>query len=174
MDQTLLPTPVDVGRGLTDTLTVLQAKARAKSVTMSLTVDPELPQLVGFGGELNQIWANLIDNAIDAVPSAAHVEVTATRRGNAVVVRVVDDGPGIPEDIRERVFDPFFTTKPPGEGTGLGLDIVRRLVHRHDGDIDVDSRPGCTEFCVSLPIVTGTGTSAARRPARISGDDRVQ
>ena len=160
MDQTLLPTPVDVGQGLTDTLTVLQAKARAKSVTVSLTVDPELPQLVGFGGELNQIWANLIDNAIDAVPSAAHVEVTATRRGNAVVVRVVDDGPGIPEDIRERVFDPFFTTKPLGEGTGLGLDIVRRLVYRHDGEIDVDSRPGRTEFCVSLPIVTGTRPSA--------------
>ena len=167
MDQTLLPTPVDVGRGLTDTLTVLQAKARAKSVTVSLTVEPELPQLVGFGGELNQIWANLIDNAIDAVPSKAHVEVTATRRGNAVVVRVVDDGPGIAEDIRERVFDPFFTTKPPGEGTGLGLDIVRRLVYRHDGEIDVDSRPGRTEFCVSLPIVTGTGTL-------VSGADRVQ
>jgi signal transduction histidine kinase len=78
--------------------------------------------------------------------------VTATQEGTNVVVRVVDDGPGIPPDILENIFDPFFTTKPVGEGTGLGLDIVRRIVQWHSGEIEVDSRPGRTEFRVKLPI----------------------
>ena len=91
----------------------------------------------GFSGELDQIWANLIDNAIDAVSESGHVDVTATRDGRSVVVRVIDDGPGIPANVRDRIFDPFFTTKPVGSGTGLGLDIVRRLVRHNDGTIKV-------------------------------------
>ena len=94
---------------------------------------------------------NLIDNAIDAAPESGRVEVTAASRGDSVVVRVVDDGPGVPEEVMARIFDPFFTTKPPGHGTGLGLDIARRLVRQHDGHIEVDSRPGRTEFRVILP-----------------------
>ena len=105
----------------------------------------------GFAGELNQIWANLIDNALDAVPESGRVEVTANRERQRVVVRVVDNGPGIPAEIRERMFEPFFTTKPVGKGTGLGLDIVRRLVSHNDAEIEVESRPGRTEFRVSLP-----------------------
>jgi signal transduction histidine kinase len=152
MDHATAPEAVDIGRGLTDTLAVLQAKARAKSVALMIEVEPGLPRVQGFGGELNQVWLNLIDNALDAVAESGRVDVTATRNGGQVVVRVVDNGPGIPADIRGRIFDPFFTTKGVGAGTGLGLDIVRRLVQRHDGEIDVDSQPGRTEFRVSLPM----------------------
>ncbi|HTS02685.1 MAG TPA: HAMP domain-containing sensor histidine kinase, partial [Thermoanaerobaculia bacterium] len=94
-------------------------------------------------------------NALDAAKS--HVKVTAAPYGSSVVVRVVDDGPGMPQEIRERIFDPFFTTKPVGQGTGLGLDIARRLVRRHQGEIEVDSRPGHTEFRVTLPLDAGKG-----------------
>jgi len=151
LDQATVPKPVDVGAGLYDTITMLGAKAKSKSVAMSLNVHPNLPTVSGFGGELNQVWMNLIDNAIDAAPSQGHVAVTATCENRFVVVRVVDDGPGIPDEIRERIFDPFFTTKPPGKGTGLGLDFVKRLVFRHQGDVDVASVPGRTEFRVTLP-----------------------
>jgi len=106
----------------------------------------------GFAGELNQIWVNLIDNALDAVGKDGRIEVLAARDGARVLVRIVDNGPGIPSDVRDRIFDPFFTTKPMGLGTGLGLDIVRRLVRHNEGEITVESRPGRTEFRVELPI----------------------
>ena len=151
MDQTNIPKAVAIGQGLADTMAVLGAKARGKSVTVTVQVAEDLPPVEGFGGELNQVWVNLIDNAIDAAPESGRVEVTAASRGDSVVVRVVDDGPGVPEEVMARIFDPFFTTKPPGHGTGLGLDIARRLVRQHDGHIEVDSRPGRTEFRVILP-----------------------
>jgi signal transduction histidine kinase len=155
MDQATMPKPVDVGQGLADTLAVLNAKARGKKLGVSLDVEADLPRIQGFGGELNQVWANLVDNALDA--ARGHVAVAAGRQGHSVVVRVVDDGPGLPPEIRERIFDPFFTTKPVGQGTGLGLDIARRLVLRHHGEIEVDSRPGHTQFSVRLPIDAGKG-----------------
>jgi signal transduction histidine kinase len=151
MDQTRIPTPVAIGQGLADTLAVLGGKARARGVRVSIQVADDLPAIEGFGGELNQVWANLIANAIEAAPPSGQVEVTAEARDGAVVVRVVDDGPGVPESIREKIFDPFFTTKPQGEGTGLGLDIARRLVREHGGRIELESRPGHTEFRVTLP-----------------------
>lgn len=155
MDQATMPKPVDVGRGLSDTLAVLNAKARGKQLGVSLDVEADLPRIQGFGGELNQVWANLVDNALDA--AKGHVGVAAVRQGDSVVVRVTDDGPGLPSEIRERIFDPFFTTKPVGQGTGLGLDIARRIVLRHHGEIAVDSGPGCTEFRVTLPIGADEG-----------------
>jgi signal transduction histidine kinase len=114
-------------------------------------VEPGLPRARGFVGELNQIWANLIDNALDAIPDSGRVEVRANREAERVAVRIVDNGAGIPPDVRERIFDPFFTTKPVGLGTGLGLDIVRRLVRHNNGEIAVESQPGRTEFRVVLP-----------------------
>ena len=105
-------------------------------------MEADLPRIQGLGGELNQVWANLIDNALDAAGSRVTVE--ADRQGNAVVVSIVDDGAGVAPEIRERIFDPFFTTKPVGQGTGLGLDIARRIVAKHQGEIEVDSRPGRT------------------------------
>ena len=116
----------------------------------------------GFAGELNQIWANLIDNALDAVPDSGLVEVRANREHQKVVVRVIDNGTGIPAQILERIFDPFFTTKPVGHGTGLGLDIVRRLVRHNDGEISVESRPGRTEFRVALPLAEIDGAGGTR------------
>jgi signal transduction histidine kinase len=154
MDRASTPESLDIRQGLTDTFTVLGAKTHAKSVAITLTFAPDLPRVLAFGGELNQVWVNVIDNALDAVAASGHVDVTATRELDRVVVRIVDDGPGIPVEIQGRIFDPFFTTKKVGEGTGLGLDIVRRLVKRHDGEIDVLSRPGRTEFRVSLPVET--------------------
>lgn len=152
MDQAAIAAPVDLAQGLSNTVTVLRAKARARSATVVVETEPGLPRARGFAGELNQIWANLIDNALDAIPDAGRVEVTANREGRQVVVCVIDDGPGIPAQIRERIFDPFFTTKPMGEGTGLGLDIVRRLVRHNDGEISVESQPGRTRFRVALAV----------------------
>jgi signal transduction histidine kinase len=151
MDRAASPEPVDIAKGLTDTLAVMAAKARAKSVSLTVDVPADLPRVRGLGGELNQVWANLVDNALDAVGDSGRVMVTARAEGPRVVVRVIDDGPGIPAEVRSRIFDPFFTTKPVGKGTGLGLDIVRRLVDQNDGSIEVDSEPGRTEFRVAVP-----------------------
>ncbi len=150
MDQATMPKPVDVAKGLTDTLAVLNAKARGRNVAVTVEVEPELPRVPGYGGELNQVWANLVDNALDVAKTG--VAISAAREGRNVIVRVTDDGPGIPDELRARIFDPFFTTKPVGKGTGLGLDIARRLVRRHHGDIAVASHPGRTEFTVTLPL----------------------
>jgi signal transduction histidine kinase len=152
MDQAMVAEPVDPGPGLTSTVTVLNAKAMEKSVTVATDLQPNLPQVYGFAAELNQIWGSLIDNALDAAPSGGRVEVSAGREGERVVVRIVDNGPGVPEEVRSRIFDPFFTTKPMGQGTGLGLDIARRLVRHNDGVIDFESERGRTEFRVSLPV----------------------
>jgi signal transduction histidine kinase len=147
------PEPVDVRKGLTDTLAVMGAKARGKSVAMTVDVAESLPRVRGFGGELNQVWGNLVDNALDAVADGGRVTVTGRAENGKVVVRVTDNGSGIPAEVKSRIFDPFFTTKPVGKGTGLGLDIVRRLVDRNNGLIEVESEPGRTEFRVTLPVV---------------------
>jgi len=151
MDRETVAQPLDVEQGLADTLTVLRSKVKAKATTVTVDVEPGLPLVQGYGGELNQVWVNLIDNALDAAPQGGHVDVSARQEGGKVVVRIADDGPGIPDRDRERIFDPFFTTKPIGEGTGLGLDIVRRLVNRHSGEIEVESQPGHTVFAVRIP-----------------------
>jgi signal transduction histidine kinase len=156
MDQALVAEPVDLMQGLSNTIAVLRSKARTRQASVVVTAEPDLPRVRGFAGELNQIWANLIDNALDAIADGGRVDVLAGAEGDRVVVRVVDNGPGIPEAVRQRIFDPFFTTKPMGQGTGLGLDIVRRLARHNGADIDVNSRPGRTEFRVALPVATGT------------------
>jgi signal transduction histidine kinase len=162
MDQATVAEPVDLAQGLGNTVAVLKSKARRKSAAVVIDVENEMPQVNGFVGELNQVWANLIDNALDAIPSGGRVDVLAARVDQHAIVKIVDNGPGIAADIRQRIFDPFFTTKPVGSGTGLGLDIVRRLVQHNQGNIEVDSVPGRTEFRVTLPLaVTGDtrGTS---------------
>jgi signal transduction histidine kinase len=152
MDQAVVAGPVDVATGIGNTVAVLTAKAKEKTVSVAIAVPAGLPRVRGFAGELNQIWSNLIDNALDAAPAGGRVDVSAQVEGRRVVVRVVDDGPGIPAEIRDRIFDPFVTTKPVGKGTGMGLDIVRRLVGHNEAAIDVESRPGRTEFRVTLFI----------------------
>jgi signal transduction histidine kinase len=167
MDRETVAQPLDVHQGLADTLTMLRNKIKRKSATVEVAVDPDLPAVEGYGGELNQVWLNLLDNALDAVGDGGHLQVSATLRNGTVTVRITDDGPGIPDAIRERIFDPFFTTKPVGQGTGLGLDIVRRLVNRNSGRIEVESRPGRTVFTVTL---RPAGTTPARpAPPRQEG-----
>jgi signal transduction histidine kinase len=162
MDRGSMPEYVDVGRGIADTCAVLEGKAHEKHVDVTVSVAPDLPRLFAFGGEINQIWEQLIDNAIDAVGPSGHVKVTAAHEGPRLVVSVTDDGPGIPADVMPRIFDPFFTTKPVGQGVGLGLDIARRIVRWHSGAIDVHSKPGCTVFRVSLPF-EGANQSPTRQ-----------
>jgi signal transduction histidine kinase len=150
MDNLSAEASVEVEPGLRDTVRVVSSKARAKGVSIELDIEPDLPPVSASGGELNQVWLNLIDNALDAVPESGHVRVEARRALEGVLVSVIDDGPGIPEAVMPKIFDPFFTTKPPGQGTGLGLELTRRLVSRYRGDLTVESAPGRTEFRVSL------------------------
>ena len=153
VDRAAAPELTDVSQSLFDTVAVLKSKAKSKSVSIDVDVADTLPKVIANAGELNQVWANLIENAIDAVPSGGEVRVAAHHDGAAeVAVCVIDNGPGVPPDIQGRIFDPFFTTKPIGQGTGLGLDIARRIVQRFDGRIALDSRPGHTEFRVVLPV----------------------
>jgi signal transduction histidine kinase len=153
MDQAKVAEPMNMVKGLEDTIAVLASKARKKSASLTLDMSPDLPRVRAIGGELNQVWANLVDNALDAVSDGGRVSVTARAEGSFVVVRVTDDGPGIPAEIQARIFEPFFTTKPVGKGTGLGLDIARRLVEQNDGLLVLESQPTRTEFKVSLPVV---------------------
>ena len=151
LDRAPVPEPTDIGQGLRDTLAILAHKARAKSVAVALDIPADLPLVLGTGGDLNQVWMNLLDNALDAVAPGGRVEVTARSERSHVVVRVIDDGHGIAPEHAHRIFDPFFTTKGPGEGTGLGLETARIRVRAQGGEIDFDSRPGRTEFRVRLP-----------------------
>ena len=161
MGQAAVAEPVNVGRGLTDTSRLMASKIRDKNVTLKLEVPPDLPPARAFGSELNQIWMNLLENALDAVPYGGEITVRAQQDYDTISVRVIDNGHGIPEDIKGRIFDPFFTTKPVGAGTGMGLDIVRRLVFNQKGDIDVESEPGRTTFRVVIPVATATPASVA-------------
>ena len=152
MDRALTTEPVDVGRGIADSLALLEPKRREKTITALVDVPDDLPRVHAVGGELNQVWINLIENAYDAVANGGNVIISAIHEGDKVLVRVVDDGEGVPEEIQKRIFEPFFTTKGVGKGTGLGLDVVRRLLQRHEAEIELESRPGMTEFLVRLPV----------------------
>lgn len=156
MDRAQTLTDVDIRKGISDTMVLLEGKAKRKSARLTLEADPGLPKVLGYAAECNQIWEKLIDNALDAISISGCVSVRAELQGLFVKVSVSDDGPGIPDAIKGKIFDPFFTTKPVGQGTGLGLDIARRLVQLHDGELDVESRPGNTTFCVTLPVAGPT------------------
>ena len=151
---------VDVPSGLDSTLVMLGHKLKKGSVEVVREYEEGLPPVCGHAGELNQVWTNLLDNAIDAVAGHGRIEVSARRENGRALVEISDDGLGIPADVRGRMFEPFFTTKDVGKGTGLGLDISRRVVvDDHGGDIRVESRPGETRFEVRLPI-SPTGEEA--------------
>ena len=143
---------VDVREGLDNTLIILQNKLKT-GITVRREYADDLPAIQAYGSELNQVWTNIIDNAIDAMDGKGILVVRARTEGDWVVVEIEDDGPGIPEELQTTIFDPFVTTKPPGEGTGLGLNISRNLVvQKHLGQISVHSEPGKTCFDVRLPI----------------------
>jgi len=143
---------VDVHQGLEDTILILANKLKS-GITLKRDYDPDLPAIQAYGSELNQVWTNLIDNAIDAVGQDGVITLRTRARDDWVVVEVEDNGEGIPEEIQSRVFDPFFTTKPPGVGTGLGLDISYNIVvQKHKGNIILTSQQGRTVFEVWLPV----------------------
>jgi signal transduction histidine kinase len=146
MDQANVAEPVDLGSCLANTVTVLRSKAREKLVEVTLELEGEVPKVRGFAAELNRVWGNLIDNALDATSGGGRVQVLAHQEDQSVVVRILDDGAGVPAEIRDRIFDPFFTTKPMGQGTGLGLDIARRLVRHNDGAIASNRNPAGRSF----------------------------
>ena len=143
----------DLHEGLESTLVILAHKLKHTTITIERRYDRSLPKLTIHGSELNQVWTNLLDNAIDALGESGTVTIATQRDGDCAVVEISDDGPGIPAELRERIFDSFFTTKQVGKGTGLGLQNARRIVvDRHDGSISVDSEPGRTTFRVRLPF----------------------
>lgn len=142
---------VDIVKTLENTLTILNHKLK-KGITVHRDYQP-LPLLVNsFGSEVNQVWTNLIDNAIDAMNGRGELRVRTYRQDGWVVVEIRDNGPGISAEVLPRIFEPFFTTKGVGEGTGLGLDTVQRIVKKHRGNIQVSSKPGDTCFQVWLPV----------------------
>jgi signal transduction histidine kinase len=144
---------IDLHEGLETTLAVLGHKLKHTSIAVVRDYDRSLPKLTVHGGELNQVWTNLLDNAIDALGEHGTITITTRRENASAVVDISDDGPGIPADDRDRVFEDFFTTKDVGRGTGLGLATARRIVvDRHDGALTFDSEPGRTTFHVTLPI----------------------
>lgn len=146
-------TPVDLEAGIDDTLVILRSKLRGIEVVRERS--GHLPAIQGHPGELNQVWTNLIANAAEAMGGSGTLTVRTHAEDDCVTVEVEDDGPGIPPDIVGHVFDPFVTTKPPGEGTGLGLNISHQIiVQRHQGTIAVESEPGRTRFVVRFPATT--------------------
>jgi signal transduction histidine kinase len=141
---------IDIHEGIDSTLIMLGHKL--KNVTLVRAFDRSVPRIMAYGSELNQVWTNLIDNAIDAVKGTGKVCVGTSFDHDQVVVEIVDDGPGIPTAVQARMFEPFFTTKSVGAGTGLGLVISNRIVgDRHGGEIEFESKPGETRFKVRLP-----------------------
>jgi signal transduction histidine kinase len=144
---------VDLHEGIETTLAVLAHKLRHTGIAVERDYDRELGRMTVRGSELNQVWTNLLDNAIDALGGSGKITIRTAREGDRALVQVADDGPGIPADSRERIFDSFYTTKDVGQGTGLGLATARRIVvDRHDGALTVESEPGRTVFSVRLPM----------------------
>jgi signal transduction histidine kinase len=141
---------VDLGQSLDTTLTMLNS--RLEHVTVERMYDPGLPLISAYGSELNQVWTELIANALDAMHNSGTLRLRTRTLGELVAVEIMNDGPGIPPEIASRIFEPFFTTKPVGQGLGLGLDAVNRIVTKHNGNVSVESRLGSTCFQVRLPV----------------------
>jgi signal transduction histidine kinase len=143
---------VDVQKALENTLLILKYKLKKKSIVVTRQYAEDLPRIKAYGSELNQVWTNLIVNAVDAMPEGGKLQVRTKKEPTDILVEIRDNGSGIPAGLRSRIFEPFFTTKAVGEGTGLGLDTVARIVRQHRGNIRFESNPGDTCFQVRLPL----------------------
>jgi len=152
MDRSTDFEPTNVHEGLHSTITILNHKLRKNKVSLVENLTTDLPKISAHPGELNQVWTNVIDNALDAMEEGGTLELKTTKNSENVMVHITDSGPGIPEDIQSRIFEPFFTTKDIGKGTGLGLEVVQQIVERHKGHIKLDSKPGKTTFEFCFPI----------------------
>jgi signal transduction histidine kinase len=152
MDQTNDLQPTNIHQDIENTLTLLGFKLREKNIQVIREFCLPMPEVPAYVGELNQVWTNLIDNAISALEKNGTLTIETSCDDKNVTVSIIDNGKGIPHEIMSRIFEPFFTTKKVGEGTGIGLDIVNRIVKRHNGDIKVSSEPGRTRFSIHIPI----------------------
>jgi signal transduction histidine kinase len=142
---------VDVHEGLENTLVIMEHKLK-QGVTIKREYAQDLPKIEAYASELNQVWTNIIDNAIDAMQGEGEITLRTYEENNQVVVEIVDNGPGIPKEIQSRIYEPFFTTKPPGQGTGLGLHVTHDIIaNRHQGLMQLESKPGKTKFKIILP-----------------------
>lgn len=153
MDQNPEPQPADILKGINDTLTMLNHKVKSKGIQVDKKYAANLPKANVIIGEINQVWTNLIDNAIDAMERNGMLEIAVSEESACIYVKITDDGEGIPQENLSRIFDPFFTTKAIGKGVGMGLELVQRIVSQHRGKIDVKSEQGKTTFTVGLPTV---------------------
>ena len=151
MDQTNELQPTDINRDIDNTLTLLEYKLHEKNINVKKLFSQNLAEVPAYIGELNQVWINIIDNAIYALPEGGELTIETTKDAQFSIVKIIDNGTGIPKDIVNRIFDPFFTTKKVGEGIGIGLDLVKRIIDHHNGEIKVNSKPGRTEFTVCIP-----------------------
>jgi signal transduction histidine kinase len=142
---------IDIHEGLENTLVILRSKLK-DGITINRKYGANLPEVQAYGSELNQVWTNIIDNAVDAMEGKGEIIIETRQQDNQVIVEIEDSGPGIPEEIQGKIFSPFFTTKPVNKGTGLGLNISFNIIKKHKGQITVSSQPGRTRFSVQLPI----------------------
>ncbi|MBL7928807.1 MAG: GHKL domain-containing protein [Bacteroidia bacterium] len=154
MDRTNEKQPTDIHTDIENTLTLLGHKLRAKNIKVIKNFLPDFPQVPVHVGEMNQVWTNLIDNAIQAMSNKGELTIETCLDNHFARIKVIDNGHGIPKEIQSKIFDPFFTTKKMGEGTGIGLDLVRRIITRHNGEIKLRSEPGKTEFAICLPLAS--------------------
>jgi len=134
-----------------NTLTLLGYKIRDKNIRIKRIFCADLPEVPVYVGELNQVWTNIIDNALYALENNGEIKIETSFDDKNVVITITDNGPGIPKDNLSRIFDPFFTTKKIGEGTGIGLDLVNRILKHHKAEINVSSEPGKTAFTIAIP-----------------------
>ena len=155
MDRTNELQPTNIHTDIENTLTLLGYKLRDKNISVKKSFCEGLPEVQAYVGELNQVWTNIIDNAIYAVEKNGEIIIETSCDNTNINVKIIDNGAGIPEQILSRIFDPFFTTKKVGEGTGIGLDLVNRIIKRHKGEIKVNSQPGRTEFTICIPRTQG-------------------
>lgn len=156
MDRSNTKEPIDVRQGIYDTLTILKHKVKKKQIQLVKNFPEVLPKISAYGGELNQVWTNTIDNAIDAMEQFGVLQIDVYVERDYVCIDITDSGTGIPPENLTRIFEPFFTTKPMGEGTGMGLEIVKRIVDRHEGEVSVESRLGKTTFSFCFPALKDT------------------
>ena len=153
MDRSADMEPTNVHEGIHNTLTILNHKLKKNKVALEETLDSALPNIEASPGELNQVWTNVIDNALDAMEKdGGTLSIKTLRKGDFINVIIGDSGPGIPKDIQDRIFEPFFTTKDIGKGTGMGLELVQRIIEGHNGSIKLASEPGNTNFEFCFPI----------------------
>jgi signal transduction histidine kinase len=169
MDRSPEHKPTDIHAGLESTLMMYAHALAGKNVRVRRSYSESLPEVTANPGELNQVWSNLIDNAIDAMSQGGELVVETDLDEWNAMVRIVDDGSGIPDEVRSRIFEPFFTTTDVGEGTGLGLDIALRIVRLHRGQIEVESRPGRTAMTVCLPIDASAPPESGGQPGPDAG-----